>query len=139
MKRKHTRGAGLPHLHHQNPHTPSPPGAHPLPPPSSSPALKAAVSARSPRGTVAYVNGELWDRLAGATDWVTALKTLMVFHRLMRESDASYLDDLLRLGVGGNAAARAGGGGGGGGGGNGYGGSRPIPPPPASCHGFRRL
>lgn len=60
----------------------------------------------------------------------------MVFHRLMCESDASYLDDLLRLGAAGGGGGGGGGGAGGGRGGasGGYGGqggrAQPPPPPP---------
>ncbi|KAK9806363.1 hypothetical protein WJX72_011503 [[Myrmecia] bisecta] len=58
--------------------------------------LKGAVHPAQPRTQVGYVIGELVQRLHKATDWVTALKTLMVIHRLMRESDISFLEELLK-------------------------------------------
>eukprot|EP00884_Botryococcus_braunii_P012856 jgi/Botrbrau1/21571/Bobra.174_2s0068.2 len=45
---------------------------------------------------VTYVIKELVKRLHLATDWLTALKTLMVIHRLMRECDISFIQQLLK-------------------------------------------
>ncbi|EIE26322.1 hypothetical protein COCSUDRAFT_58860 [Coccomyxa subellipsoidea C-169] len=40
---------------------------------------------------------ELLKRLRKATDWLTALKALMVIHQLMRDADTSWLEELLKI------------------------------------------
>ncbi|KAI8472078.1 MAG: ANTH domain-containing protein [Monoraphidium minutum] len=56
--------------------------------------LKIACSALAPRQQVDYVIYKLGKRLAGP-GWVVALKALMVFHRLLRECDATFQVELL--------------------------------------------
>lgn len=58
--------------------------------------LKNAVHPARPRREVQYVISELMHRLHHANDWLTALKTLMVVHRLMRESNISLVEELLK-------------------------------------------
>ncbi|GBF95458.1 hypothetical protein Rsub_08420 [Raphidocelis subcapitata] len=57
--------------------------------------LKIACSAHAPRPQVDFVIYKLGKRL-GSPHWVIAGKALMVFHRLMRECDPSFLEQLLR-------------------------------------------
>ena len=46
-----------------------------------------------------YVASSLYKRLKSATDWLTALKTLVVIHRLMRETEAgAFMEEMLRVG-----------------------------------------
>lgn len=60
--------------------------------------LKAASGATSPRQTVNYVIHGLTKRLEeNPKAWLVTLKTLIVFHRLMRETDPSFQDELLRF------------------------------------------
>lgn len=59
--------------------------------------LKSAVHGSSPRRDVSYVISELHQRLQDSTDWLTALKTLITIHRLMRETDSSFLEELMKL------------------------------------------
>lgn len=59
--------------------------------------LKNAVHPAKPRREVHYIIQELLKRLHSATDWVTALKTLIVFHRLMRETDPSFIEELIKV------------------------------------------
>jgi len=60
--------------------------------------LKYVVSSSRTGGT--YIAGALLKRLHSATDWLTALKTLVVVHRLIRETDAAaFMEELLRAGV----------------------------------------
>ncbi len=60
--------------------------------------LKAACGATSPRQTVNYVIHGLTKRLEeNPKAWLVTLKTLIVFHRLMRETDPSFQDELLRF------------------------------------------
>lgn len=58
--------------------------------------LKNCVHPARPRREVQYVISELVHRLHHANDWLTALKTLMVVHRLMRESNISFVEELLK-------------------------------------------
>ncbi|GFR47591.1 hypothetical protein Agub_g9325 [Astrephomene gubernaculifera] len=59
--------------------------------------LKAACNGSSPRQTVNYVIHGLARRLEdNAKAWLVTLKTLIVFHRLMRETDPSFQEELLR-------------------------------------------
>ena len=60
--------------------------------------LKLACGALAPRSRVEYVAYKLSKRVASPC-WVTALKALMVFHRLMRECDASLLETLALSGA----------------------------------------
>eukprot|EP00983_Pelagomonas_calceolata_P001895 63014-Pelagomonas_calceolata.AAC.1 len=52
--------------------------------------LKMACAAASPRMQVQYTVHKLSSRLEDKPGWLVALKTLMVFHRLMREVDPSF-------------------------------------------------
>jgi hypothetical protein len=52
--------------------------------------LKMACSGASPRAQVAYTVHQLATRLDDKPGWIVALKSLMVFHRLMREVDPSF-------------------------------------------------
>jgi hypothetical protein len=68
--------------------------------------LKYVVSGSKTGGS--YVAGALLKRLHTATDWLTALKTLVVVHRLIRETDANaFMEELLRAG-GADARGRGG-------------------------------
>ncbi|KAL3153723.1 hypothetical protein ABBQ32_013317 [Trebouxia sp. C0010 RCD-2024] len=58
--------------------------------------LKNCVHPARPRREVQYVISELVHRLHHANDWLTALKTLMVMHRLMRESNISFVEEMLK-------------------------------------------
>eukprot|EP00879_Flechtneria_rotunda_P002687 GHRR01002893.1.p1 GENE.GHRR01002893.1~~GHRR01002893.1.p1 ORF type:complete len:728 (+),score=275.11 GHRR01002893.1:55-2184(+) len=58
--------------------------------------LRIACSAHSPRHTVEYVAYKLAKRLSNPS-WVVVLKALMTFHRLLRECDASFQEQLLRF------------------------------------------
>jgi len=78
-------------------------GAQPPSPPPT-PALKIACSAHAPRPQVDFVIYKLSKRLNNPS-WVISLKALMVFHRLMRECDPSFQEQV------GGCAGRAGGGG----------------------------
>lgn len=59
--------------------------------------LKMFVHPSQPRPQVTYVITELLKRLHEAQDWLTVLKTLMTFHRLIRETDTSFLEELLKV------------------------------------------
>jgi hypothetical protein len=56
-------------------------------------ALKIACSAHAPRQQVDFVIYKLAKRLINPS-WVIALKSLMVFHRLMRECDPSFQEQV---------------------------------------------
>ncbi|KAG2439730.1 hypothetical protein HYH02_010608 [Chlamydomonas schloesseri] len=59
--------------------------------------LKIACSGSSPRQTVNYVIHGLAKRLEeNPKAWLVTLKTLIVFHRLMRETDPTFQEELLR-------------------------------------------
>lgn len=57
------------------------------------PALRIACSAHSSRNTVEYVIYKLSKRLSNPS-WVVVLKALMTFHRLLRECDSSFQDQV---------------------------------------------
>jgi hypothetical protein len=59
-------------------------------------ALKIACSAHAPRPQVDFVIYKLGKRLSNE-HWVVALKSLMVFHRLARECDPSFQEQLVRF------------------------------------------
>ncbi|KFM23327.1 Putative clathrin assembly protein [Auxenochlorella protothecoides] len=73
--------------------------------------LKLAVSGGGGSGSASYVVSHLLQRLHNASDWLTALKSLITIHRLMAETDeggrfdfsefvrayGKYLDEQLRL------------------------------------------
>lgn len=44
-----------------------------------------------------YIINKLAKRMTLKDSWLITLKSLMVYHRLMREVDASFLDELLRF------------------------------------------
>lgn len=52
--------------------------------------LKVACSGSAPRQQVNYVINALAKRLEEKSGWIVTLKTLIVFHRLMREVDPSF-------------------------------------------------
>lgn len=56
-------------------------------------ALRIACSAHSPRHTVEYVIYKLGKRLNNPS-WLVVLKGLMTFHRLLRECDASFQEQV---------------------------------------------
>ena len=59
--------------------------------------LKSIIS--TSRLNASYVAGGLLKRLQSAQDWLTALKSLIVVHRLIRETDAAaFMEELLRAG-----------------------------------------
>nr|CAD1827635.1 unnamed protein product [Ananas comosus var. bracteatus] len=57
--------------------------------------LFAATSASCPRTDVSYCVHTLARRLAKTHNWVVALKTLIVIHRILREGDPTFREDLL--------------------------------------------
>jgi hypothetical protein len=56
-------------------------------------ALRIACSAHSPRTTVDFVIYKLAKRVNNPS-WLVALKALMTFHRLLRECDASFAEQV---------------------------------------------
>ncbi|KAL6764377.1 ANTH domain-containing protein [Haematococcus lacustris] len=58
--------------------------------------LKVACSGSAPRQQVSYVIHGLAKRLEEKSGWLVTLKTLIVFHRLMREVDPSFQDEIIR-------------------------------------------
>ncbi|KAE9605313.1 putative ANTH domain-containing protein [Lupinus albus] len=56
-----------------------------------------AVSAVQPRADVAYCIHSLARRLAKTRNWTVALKTLIVIHRLLREGDPTFREELLNF------------------------------------------
>ncbi|KAK9813333.1 hypothetical protein WJX73_000925 [Symbiochloris irregularis] len=58
--------------------------------------LKGAVTPAQPRRQVTYIISEVVKRMKEASDWLTVLKCLITIHRLMRESDLSFLEELLK-------------------------------------------
>lgn len=56
-------------------------------------ALRIACSAHSPRHTVEYVIYKLGKRLSNPS-WLVVLKSLMTFHRLLRECDPSFQEQV---------------------------------------------
>ncbi|KAF3329628.1 putative clathrin assembly protein [Carex littledalei] len=55
-----------------------------------------AISASRPRADVAYCIHNLVKRLARTSSWAVALKTLVVIHRALRETDRSFREELLK-------------------------------------------
>ncbi|KAI3432215.1 hypothetical protein D9Q98_003777 [Chlorella vulgaris] len=58
--------------------------------------LKLAVHSSRPRRDVVHIITELHRRLQDATDWLTALKTLITLHRLMRETGPTFMEELVK-------------------------------------------
>ncbi|XP_078182128.1 putative clathrin assembly protein At5g57200 [Carex rostrata] len=61
-----------------------------------------ATTASRPRADIAYCIYALARRLSKTHNWTVALKTLIVFHRLLREGDPSFKDELLSYSSRGN-------------------------------------
>ncbi|CAL4901962.1 unnamed protein product [Urochloa decumbens] len=57
----------------------------------------AATSIARPRADVAYCIHALSRRLAKTRNWIVALKTLVVIHRLLREGDPTFREELLNF------------------------------------------
>nr|CAD1823473.1 unnamed protein product [Ananas comosus var. bracteatus] len=57
----------------------------------------AATSIARPRADVAYCIHALARRLAKTRNWTVALKTLIVIHRLLREGDPTFREELLNF------------------------------------------
>ncbi|KAJ3670685.1 hypothetical protein LUZ60_008111 [Juncus effusus] len=57
----------------------------------------AATSIARPRADVAYCIHALSRRLAKTRNWTVALKTLVVIHRLLREGDPTFREELLNF------------------------------------------
>ncbi|KZV27835.1 clathrin assembly protein-like [Dorcoceras hygrometricum] len=55
----------------------------------------AAVSVSRPRADVAYCIHALSKRLSKTRNWIVAVKTLIVFHRTLREADPSFREEVL--------------------------------------------
>ncbi|KAG5101645.1 hypothetical protein JHK84_046614 [Glycine max] len=53
-----------------------------------------ATSAHQPRADVAYCIHTLAKRLSKTRNWIVAIKTLIVIHRILREGDPTFKDDL---------------------------------------------
>lgn len=58
--------------------------------------ILVAVSVSRPRADVAYCIFALSRRLSKTRNWIVAMKTLIVFHRTLREADPSFREELLR-------------------------------------------
>ncbi|KAH1100703.1 hypothetical protein AAZX31_13G083400 [Glycine max] len=54
-----------------------------------------ATSAHQPRADVAYCIHTLAKRLSKTRNWIVAIKTLIVIHRILREGDPTFKDDLI--------------------------------------------
>ncbi|CAN6336913.1 unnamed protein product [Urochloa humidicola] len=59
--------------------------------------VAAATSIARPRADVAYCIHALSRRLAKTRNWIVALKTLVVIHRLLREGDPTFREELLNF------------------------------------------
>ncbi|GAB2279974.1 hypothetical protein Dimus_014611 [Dionaea muscipula] len=59
--------------------------------------IMIATSAVRPRADVAYCIHALARRLAKTRNWTVALKTLIVLHRILREGDPTFRDELLNF------------------------------------------
>ncbi|KAL8505300.1 hypothetical protein ACS0TY_016513 [Phlomoides rotata] len=57
----------------------------------------AAVSISCPRADVGYCIHALTKRLHKTSSWIVAIKSLIVFHRILRESDASFREELMQI------------------------------------------
>ncbi|KAL7592935.1 hypothetical protein Lser_V15G33478 [Lactuca serriola] len=55
----------------------------------------SATSVVVPRADVAYCIHVLYRRLSRTKNWIVAIKTLIVFHRTLREGDPSFREELL--------------------------------------------
>ncbi|RDX76851.1 putative clathrin assembly protein, partial [Mucuna pruriens] len=53
-----------------------------------------ATSANQPRADVAYCIHTLAKRLSKTRNWIVAIKTLIVIHRILREGDPTFREDL---------------------------------------------
>ncbi|KAL0315985.1 UNVERIFIED_CONTAM: putative clathrin assembly protein [Sesamum radiatum] len=62
----------------------------------------AAVAISCPRADVGYCIHALSRRLAKTRSWIVAIKTLIVFHRVLREGDPSFREELRHLSRRGN-------------------------------------
>ncbi|CAK8564092.1 unnamed protein product [Lathyrus sativus] len=56
-----------------------------------------ATSAHQPRADVAYCIHTLSKRLSKTRNWIVAIKTLIVIHRILREGDPSFKEDLVNF------------------------------------------
>ncbi|KAG4980272.1 hypothetical protein JHK85_034230 [Glycine max] len=54
-----------------------------------------ATSSHQPRADVAYCIHTLAKRLSKTRNWIVAIKTLIVIHRILREGDPTFKDDLI--------------------------------------------
>ncbi|CAJ1941768.1 unnamed protein product [Sphenostylis stenocarpa] len=54
-----------------------------------------ATSAHQPRADVAYCIHTLARRLSKTRNWIVAVKTLIVIHRILREGDPTFKEDLI--------------------------------------------
>ncbi|XP_061361720.1 putative clathrin assembly protein At5g57200 [Gastrolobium bilobum] len=54
-----------------------------------------ATSAHQPRADVAYCIRKLSKRLSKTRSWIVAIKTLIVIHRILREGDPTFKEDLV--------------------------------------------
>uniref|UniRef100_A0ACD6AEC8 Uncharacterized protein n=1 Tax=Avena sativa TaxID=4498 RepID=A0ACD6AEC8_AVESA len=61
-----------------------------------------ATTVNRPRADVAYSICSLARRLSKTKNWIVALKTLIVIHRLLREGDVTFKDDFLSYSYRGN-------------------------------------
>ncbi|KAK7265217.1 hypothetical protein RJT34_32833 [Clitoria ternatea] len=61
-----------------------------------------ATSAHQPRADVAYCIHALSRRLSKTRNWIVAIKTLIVVHRILREGDPSFKEDLVKYSRKGN-------------------------------------
>ncbi|XP_073155420.1 putative clathrin assembly protein At5g57200 [Henckelia pumila] len=61
----------------------------------------ASVSVSRPRADVAYCIHALSKRLSKTRNWIVAIKTLIVFHRTLREADPSFREEVLCYSKGG--------------------------------------
>ncbi|KAL6615842.1 hypothetical protein ACP70R_038112 [Stipagrostis hirtigluma subsp. patula] len=59
--------------------------------------IVAATSIARPRADVAYCIHALARRLAKTRNWIVALKTLVVIHRLLREGDPTFREEFLNF------------------------------------------
>ncbi|KAL4571201.1 hypothetical protein LXL04_017954 [Taraxacum kok-saghyz] len=57
--------------------------------------ITIATSFAAPRADVGYCIHSLSRRMMRTKNWIVALKTLMVFHRVLREGDPSFREELL--------------------------------------------
>ncbi|EPS72077.1 hypothetical protein M569_02679, partial [Genlisea aurea] len=57
----------------------------------------AATSISCPRADVGYCIHALLKRLSKTSSWIVAVKAMIVFHRILREGDLAFKEDLLRI------------------------------------------